>query len=70
MKQIKKSSTKKCKQYHLDNKDSIKLKQSESMNCSCGIKYTHGHKSRHIKTKFHLNHLNDNALNIKFKTYL
>ena len=55
---------KKCKQYHLDNKDSIKLKQSESINCSCGIKYTHGHKSRHIKTKFHLNHLNDNALNI------
>ena len=41
------------KEYYITNKDKI----NEKFDCECGGKYTHTHKSRHIKTTIHLNFL-------------
>ena len=41
------------KQYIIENKD----KFSEKFNCDCGVKYTHSHKSRHLKSKKHLKYM-------------
>ena len=41
------------KNYRLENKDIIKTKKKEKNICICGITFTHSHKSRHEKSKFH-----------------
>ena len=41
------------KAYNDTNKDEI----NEKFDCECGGKYTHAHKSRHIKSTIHLNYL-------------
>ena len=61
------------KQYYQDNKDRLRKKQikyyennkpkelgrqQREYNCECGSKVTIGHKSRHIKTKKHLEYIN------------
>ena len=43
------------KQYQIDNADKIK----EKLNCDCGGKYTYSYKSKHVKTKKHLNYLHN-----------
>ena len=40
-------------EYRAENKEKI----SKKFNCPCGGKYTHNHKSRHLKTKQHQNWL-------------
>jgi len=45
------------KKYELDNKAKFKLVRSQSIDCPCGKKYTHGNRSRHFKSKIHLEHL-------------
>ena len=41
------------KEYSEKNKDKMKMKKD----CECGGKYTYNHKSRHLKSKKHLNHI-------------
>ena len=43
----------KIKEYRAENKEKI----SKKFNCPCGGKYTHSHKSHHLKTKQHQNWL-------------
>ena len=40
--------------YH-NNKEKIRAKYSEALVCDCGVSHTRNHKSRHLKSKFHLN---------------
>jgi len=58
----------KVKEYQTENKEKIKEYQTEyreanrdkilkKFNCPCGGKYTHSHKSHHLKTKQHQNWL-------------
>jgi hypothetical protein len=42
------------KLYRDKYKEIIQEKRSKKSNCECGGKYTHGYKSRHLKTKKHL----------------
>jgi hypothetical protein len=48
----------KKKEYYQLNKEKYKEKIKEKHDCECGVKYTIGHKSRHLKTKKHLNYIN------------
>ena len=38
-------------------KQKIKDRRSQKINCECGISYTFGHRSRHLKSKKHTNYL-------------
>jgi len=42
-------------QYYDKNKEKISTKNNKVCLCKCGKTYTHHHKLRHEKTKFHLN---------------
>jgi hypothetical protein len=44
----------KIKQYRIDNKE----KERAIHNCICGVNYTRDHRSRHNKTKKHINFIN------------
>ena len=44
-------------EYRTKHKEEIKEKKSVNHDCECGGKYTHGHKSRHIKSKLHQTYL-------------
>ena len=46
------------KDYYIENKDKILEKHKQKIECECGLTYTFGHKSRHIKCKRHLELLN------------
>ena len=48
----------KHKDYYIENKDKILEKHKQKIECECGLTYTFGHKSRHIKCKRHLELLN------------
>lgn len=39
--------------WRAEHSEQIKEKNSEKFNCDCGGKFTHKHKSQHIKTKKH-----------------
>ncbi len=43
-----------CKQYRINNKEAIQNKLKQKIVCECGINTTQSHKSRHIKSKQHL----------------
>ena len=43
--------------YYLQNKETIKEKRNNQCLCSCGKSYTHNHKKRHERSKFHLNYI-------------
>lgn len=45
------------KLYREQNKEKIKEKKSQKYICECGVESTISHKSRHIKSKFHLEFL-------------
>ena len=45
---------KKDREYYSINKDIIAVKHSTKVMCDCGLFYTIGHKSRHMKTAKHL----------------
>jgi len=45
------------KKYRADNRDKIHEKQNEKFECECGGKYTHTHKSRHLKSKLHQDYI-------------
>jgi hypothetical protein len=36
-----------------NNKEKIKQRENRKVDCDCGSKYTHAHRSRHLKTKKH-----------------
>lgn len=42
------------KQYRILNFEKKRKMESRAISCSCGKTYTHQHKLRHFKTKFHL----------------
>ena len=55
------------KEYRADNKEKIRIQKKEWFeanqdklnqiyDCECGGKYTHSHKSRHLKSQKHLNY--------------
>jgi len=45
------------KKYREENREQINAKQREKIDCQCGGKYTHNHKTQHLKTKKHQNYL-------------
>ena len=45
------------KEYNQEYREENKEKLNEKIECSCGGKYTHKHKSHHFKTKKHLEFL-------------
>jgi|DEB0MinimDraft_10_1074344.scaffolds.fasta_scaffold18310_3 hypothetical protein len=45
------------KEYYKQNKNKILGRLKVKVMCPCGQIYTHGHKARHIRTKFHQNNL-------------
>jgi hypothetical protein len=48
----------KHKEYYVDNKDNIKERRTKLYDCECGkTQLQLGDKSKHNKTKFHLNHI-------------
>lgn len=48
----------KTRKYRETNKDKIKMHKGKIVECECGASFTHNHKSRHIRTKFHLEFIN------------
>ena len=46
------------KEYREDNKEELKAKKKENFNCECGGTYIRTHKSRHLKSKKHINYVN------------
>ena len=46
------------RQWSQDNREIVLAQKSLKCQCYCGTSYTHGHKSRHIKTKKHQNFIN------------
>ena len=53
------SITEKIKVYRENNKDKIKEQKGANFNCECGGKYTNTHKARHLKTKKHLEYIDE-----------
>ena len=45
------------RKYYQNNKDSINEKKREKFNCECGGRYTRSGKSKHFKTKQHLDYI-------------
>ena len=45
------------KQYRFDNKQQIKEKKCEKFQCICGGRFTNQNKSAHLRTKFHIQYL-------------
>ena len=42
------------KEFYNDNRDKIIKQQKVIINCKCGRTYQYGHKSRHFKSKVHI----------------
>lgn len=47
------------KLYREENKEKIKEHKSKLITCECSVIYTHSHKARHERSKFHLNYINN-----------
>ena len=45
------------KEWYEANKDKIAKRTKKNYDCSCGGKYTHTHKSRHLKSQKHTNYI-------------
>ena len=45
--------------YRSINKDKIQEHKSQKFLCQCGVEYTHNHKSRHEKTKIHIQYIDE-----------
>lgn len=43
--------------YRVQNKECLRAKANEKINCNCGGKYTKANKQQHMKTKTHLEHV-------------
>jgi hypothetical protein len=52
------------KQYLKKNKETIYAKKATVAECECGKTFTYGHKSRHLKTKKHLDYIANIPLNV------
>ena len=48
----------KSKKYYKENREYISFRASKPFNCECGGKYTYSSKSKHFKTKKHMNYIN------------
>ena len=48
--------------YREKNKETIKARKSKKEICECGTEYTHDHKSRHLRSKFHLNFIENKLI--------
>jgi hypothetical protein len=48
----------KAKQFYQDNKEQILGKKKQIINCDCGLSYATGNKSRHLKSKRHIDNIN------------
>lgn len=57
MKQWRKDNVDHIKTYNKKYKEEHKKLLNEKHNCECGEHYTHGNKSRHIKTIKHINYM-------------
>ena len=45
------------KEYNEKNKDKIKARYSRKVQCECGKTYTHGHTTRHKRSQYHINYI-------------
>jgi hypothetical protein len=45
--------------YRENNKEKIKEYKNQKVECTCGGRYTNSSKSKHFKTKKHINHINN-----------
>ena len=43
----------KVKEWNQKNKEKIQKRKSQKIQCDCGMTYTYGHKSRHMKSNKH-----------------
>jgi hypothetical protein len=55
----KESISKQKKTYYKENKEEMKMKKRAIILCECGRNYTYSAKSRHIRSKIHLELLNN-----------
>jgi len=55
---------KKVKEYQESHKEDIKKKRAENVVCECGGRYTVSNKHIHIKTRKHMNYINNMSSNI------
>ena len=46
------------KKYREEHKDEIKERRSKTFLCECGVESSYDHKSRHLRTKRHLEYIN------------
>jgi hypothetical protein len=58
---------KQTKKYRDDNKDIIRKRKNEKIECECGSKHNYGAKSRHIKTIKHQTFIQTNNQNLEIK---
>jgi len=49
----------KMKEYQEQHKDELRAKANEKIDCECGGRYTRRNKSTHMKSKKHLNYVNN-----------
>ncbi|CEG41917.1 uncharacterized protein PHALS_12229 [Plasmopara halstedii] len=55
----KEEATQRAKQHYEANKERIKARSNERIECDCGSTYTRYNKSRHVKSNKHLKSLAD-----------
>jgi hypothetical protein len=48
------------RQYYTDNKEQIKQKKNENIDCACGGKFTRTHRARHMNSKKHFDYEKQN----------
>tara|TARA_R110000803_G_C11974821_1_gene320058 strand:+ start:389 stop:844 length:456 start_codon:yes stop_codon:yes gene_type:complete len=48
------------KEYYLDNREDILEKKNKKFQCQCGGRFTKNNKSAHLKSKLHLQYLEQN----------
>ena len=44
------------REHYRNNREKLLEQQRQVIECPCGVNFTHGHKSRHLKSKFHINY--------------
>jgi hypothetical protein len=54
----------KIKKYYKDNKEKIRKKKSQQIQCTCGIYYSHTNRARHLKSNVHIANMREYIPNV------
>ena len=54
----------KSREYGKEHKEEIKAMKNKKCQCECGITLSHANRSRHLKSKYHQDFLNNNISNV------